>query len=359
MRRFFLWVHLTAGLAMALYAIAIGISGSILVFREELNEIVYPEFHRGDVPVQLISPDAALAAVRGANAGWTAYSLTWPNADSAHYMAYLSRGGDSQEVFAKADTGEVLGARGTRAGWLGRIAQLHFNLLLGGKTGHVVQECGVIALGVLAGTGLWLVWPPRLRVRRLIFWRDLHYATGSAAVVFIAMWALTGGYYIWLQPYLAFVDLFFARTATPLISDRVREAAILPLADLAARAQAEFPDLPLYRMGIPNAPDQTVQVTLLEATPTEFHRVSTVALDPVTGEVLQKISSADRATGNTLLSWISVIHFGRFGGIAIKILWSLMGLSLPVLSVSGCILWWRRIVRPRLRRMNVVAMSSR
>jgi len=83
-----------------------------------------------------------------------------------------------------------------------------------------------------------------------------------------------------------------------------------------------------------------------------------VMLDPVTGAVLQKSASADRPWGNTLLSWISVLHFGRFGGLAIKIVWALMGLTLPLLVATGFLMWWRRVIEPRLRRQEAVVMAS-
>jgi uncharacterized iron-regulated membrane protein len=41
------------------------------------------------------------------------------------------------------------------------------------------------------------------------------------------------------------------------------------------------------------------------------------------------------------LAWFSVLHFGRFGGLAGKILWSALALSLPVLSITGVLVWWK------------------
>jgi uncharacterized iron-regulated membrane protein len=57
-----------------------------------------------------------------------------------------------------------------------------------------------------------------------------------------------------------------------------------------------------------------------------------------------------RPAGDEILSWFSALHFGVFGGWPIRILWFALGLSLPVLSVSGCLLWWRRVVEPMRRK---------
>ena len=51
----------------------------------------------------------------------------------------------------------------------------------------------------------------------------------------------------------------------------------------------------------------------------------------------------------TLLGLIR-LHFGRFGGLGIRVLWVLLGLLPVVLFVTGFVLWWGRVVRPWLRR---------
>ncbi len=368
-RRILLWFHMLGGLTFSLYAILLGVSGSVLVFREELTELEFPKFHKGAAPAVLsTTPDQALAAVRLTFPGWQAYSVTWPNSHSPYWMSYVSRGGQSMEVFLDTQTAHVLGARNTREGTMGMLAQMHFNLLLGGATGHWVQACGIVALLAMCVSGLWLWWPvggarlsSRLRVDVRGGWRrlswQLHHVTGAAGVAFIAMWAVTGGYYIWLGAYLSAVDHFFERAKTPQIEKRPADVALQPMAELARLARVEFPERPLYRMAVPSVPNQAILVTLLEATPAEFHRVATVMLDPVTGAVLQKSASADRPWGNTLLSWISVLHFGRFGGLAIKILWALMGLTLPLLVVTGFLMWVRRVIEPRLRREEAVVAA--
>jgi uncharacterized iron-regulated membrane protein len=36
------------------------------------------------------------------------------------------------------------------------------------------------------------------------------------------------------------------------------------------------------------------------------------------------------------------LHFGRFGGLSIRILWVILGLLPTVLFVTGFIVWWKR-----------------
>jgi uncharacterized iron-regulated membrane protein len=55
--------------------------------------------------------------------------------------------------------------------------------------------------------------------------------------------------------------------------------------------------------------------------------------------------------GEAFLLRLISLHFGRFGGLEIRILWTLLGLLPAVLFITGFIVWWRRVVRRRLARL--------
>jgi uncharacterized iron-regulated membrane protein len=44
---------------------------------------------------------------------------------------------------------------------------------------------------------------------------------------------------------------------------------------------------------------------------------------------------------------IGRLHFGRYGGLPMKTAWAVLGLVPPALFVTGAIMWWHRVVRPR------------
>ena len=54
-------------------------------------------------------------------------------------------------------------------------------------------------------------------------------------------------------------------------------------------------------------------------------------------------------TVDTILYWIASVHFGRFGGAATKITWFAIGMIPPILFLTGTLMWWNRVIRPRLR----------
>jgi uncharacterized iron-regulated membrane protein len=59
--------------------------------------------------------------------------------------------------------------------------------------------------------------------------------------------------------------------------------------------------------------------------------------------------------GEPLLRQIVALHFGRFGGLGVRITWALLGLAPAILFITGFILWWRRVVRPRARTKTAAA----
>jgi uncharacterized iron-regulated membrane protein len=67
-------------------------------------------------------------------------------------------------------------------------------------------------------------------------------------------------------------------------------------------------------------------------------------LDPAGGSG-KKAPLAERA-----LSWLARLHFGRFGGISTKLIWTLFGIAPIALVITGTWMWWNRVIRPNLVR---------
>jgi uncharacterized iron-regulated membrane protein len=59
------------------------------------------------------------------------------------------------------------------------------------------------------------------------------------------------------------------------------------------------------------------------------------------------VSAQDRL-GVRFGNWMIRMHFGRFAGWPVKSLWVAIGLAPVVLFVTGALMWWNRVLRPRL-----------
>jgi uncharacterized iron-regulated membrane protein len=56
----------------------------------------------------------------------------------------------------------------------------------------------------------------------------------------------------------------------------------------------------------------------------------------------------ERRLGDQVFRWIARAHFGTFGGIGIKVAWTILGLVPAVLFATGVLMWWNRALRPRV-----------
>jgi uncharacterized iron-regulated membrane protein len=75
--------------------------------------------------------------------------------------------------------------------------------------------------------------------------------------------------------------------------------------------------------------------------PSPFQRV--VAL-MVTPDLLDPRRSPDEQ----ILRWLTRLHFGSFDW-PWKVVWVLLGLAPAILFVTGVLMWWNRVLRPRMR----------
>jgi uncharacterized iron-regulated membrane protein len=184
-RRALFQVHLWVGLATGVYIFVISLSGSLIVFRRELDRALCP-------PTLIVTPS-----------GRRVLSLCEP--------AYIS--------------------------W---VAEFHDHLCAG-RTGLLINGLGAAAVIAMCVTGAVIWWPGRSRWRRSLtlhrgvtgrrFVWDLHSALGFWLLLLIIMWAATAIYFAFPGPFNAlsdssqFVDaaivwlvrLHFGRTFGPVV----------------------------------------------------------------------------------------------------------------------------------------------
>ena len=53
--------------------------------------------------------------------------------------------------------------------------------------------------------------------------------------------------------------------------------------------------------------------------------------------------------GDQVLTWLARLHFGRFAGLPVEIIWTIFGLMPAVLFVTGTLMWWNRVLKPWMR----------
>jgi uncharacterized iron-regulated membrane protein len=293
-RRALFQIHLWSGIATGIYILLISVTGSILVFRIELHKMFTKPPVTVTVSGEPLDDDHLKAAATRAFPG-TSVTNIWkakkPEQAVEIWLSRPSQSGSLHRIF-NPYTGESLGypdPAGVR--FIVWLASLHDDLL-NGETGRKVNGAGAIALTLLCITGLVVWWPGVSNWRRSLTvdlksnWKlfnwNLHSAAGFWSFLLVFMWALSGIYLAFPNPFQDLIDYM---------------------------------------------------------------------------QPLDSLKANETRLGDEFLRWLTRLHFGRFGGWPIKALWTVLGLIPLVLFITGTVMWWNRVLRPRIQKVKEEEMA--
>lgn len=305
LRRALFQVHLWTGLAIGLYVVVLSLTGSVLVYRNEIDRYLATPHAVFDERATPMTAEQIQAAAERAHPGWTVSAV-----NEGRYQVRTGRGGvrrmpdpTASVVLERAGetryrlfdpyTGADLGDNTTRGQlfvlWL---VQLHDELLLDRPDGPWWNGFFSLVFTVIVVTGAVVWWPGAARWKRSMTvklsagWRrinwDLHSALGFWLFAFMLMWGISGWY-----------------------------------------------------LGMP---------------------------EPLTN-VVERFSDPDgvygERPGDLALTWLSRLHFGRWRnpgwGPWLQAAWAITGAIPALMFVTGSIMWWNRVVRRRRPARDVAA----
>ena len=358
LRKAIFQVHLWTGVLVGLYVFVVCVTGAALVFRIDLQRALHPDLF---TPAIGTPADAAtiLESVRDAFPGDRVSGIDAPTTVRPTYLAYVVRGATFLTLLVDPVSGRVLGALPQKS-LVRTVQDLHFDLLAG-RTGRVVNGAGALLVLGLCFSGLVIWWPGILNWRRgftidfrrnwkRINW-DLHSATGIWTVAMIAMWAVTGVYFAFPSQFRTAINAMSPLTvvAAPQSDPAGSNTAPPTWRALIARAAERISDQHVARVVTPYDGKAAFLVMFSPVAPYSAGgaALTSVYLDQYTGEVLEAAANTDRSVGDVIMRWVAPLHVGNFGGNGVRAAWLLLGLSPPLMFVTGFIMWWTRVVRPR------------
>jgi uncharacterized iron-regulated membrane protein len=361
LRRALYQIHLWGGVFAALYILLIGLSGSALVFRDEIEHALEKPLLD---PASVSGPTVDILSVaERLRAAYPNYPLAGVmNPLPPHHptvRGYLRDGERYIAIDVHPFTGQILG-RVADGGFLPWLQDLHFNLL-SGPTGRFLNGIGAACLLAMCLTGLVIWWPGISHWRRSLTiqparqWKrlnwDLHSAAGFWSAAFLATWALSGIYFAWPGPFRDAVNRLSPVALANLPVPQHRPDAPGRSADPALmlrEALQRSPGARLLSISFPANDQGYFRVFLARQHPPSYESADYHYFDPSTGRHLAVWHrGGDESAGDAFLSWLGPLHFGTFGGegapgIAVKLLWTLLGLAPPLLAVTGLLMYWNR-----------------
>lgn len=364
-RRFVRRAHLWLGLSLGALFVVLGLTGSLLVFYQEIDAAIHPE-------IQVTGPaqapgwhspvwDKALATVRRQwperTGAWRFEASGKPGPVAARYVmprtgSHAAHSGGFMMVWLAPDGSRVLREAAWGSYAMTWIYDLHMQLAAGPAWRSFVGWAGLGIL-VLLLTGLWAWWPKgswrkALRyktgastVRTL---RDVHKLTGLASLPLLVMLVATGVMLALPGP----SNAFLARVTGPVdeapspnsVAVRGQPLSIAQALAIAHRA------MPLARLAWVEAPGQPTAAFMVRVQqpgdPSFRFPHSSVYIDQFSGAVVGLQDSRRASPSTTVNNWLHPLHDASAGGLSLRILAALVGLSPAALFATGLLRWRRR-----------------
>lgn len=349
-------VHLWGGVFLALYLVVIALTGSVLVFENELTGLTLPSAMRQHGPVGMLTLPEIVGQARRAYPAMAFDNVTAPTPEVPAYVLQARAADGTAQMFAgDTATGEIVPLPRT---WVQWVHDLHVYLLLNQRYGMQVNGVGaaVLLLLVVSGIALWWpgvrTWARGLRVNLRANWRrvnyDLHSAIGFWTLFVVFWWALSGVYFGFYRPFTAAVNavLPIRNMRAPAGLAAASSAERVSLEEVLAAARQASPRASLYSTSNVLLKQRESYVLMDLGELGDFTHRDIVRVDATNGRVLSVWHYSEKHSLGDWVMWLMhPLHFGTLWGMGVKVLWSLFGVLLAGLSVTGVVMYWNRYLR--------------
>lgn len=373
-RRALIVVHRWTGVALLLFVTVAAVTGTTLVFRDDLEAWLNPTLTTVVPGARQASLDDVIERVESRFRDASVSSITLPEHESGSLSVYLQARQapatghthgvaavaplEATQVFVDPYTGAILGQRNARRLGPDRLSlvpallQLHHSLL-NGTAGRTFMGSVAIVWLLTSLVGLALSWPRRAMtveawkptvavargrgLYRLTY--DLHRATSILLLPVLLVLAFTSVYLNLPATIRPAVSVWSVLRPEPRSRGRATCAVAVP-ADAALRAAvAAVPGSKPYLIAREFGKGwyRVRLQTSLDAGP---FGDSAAYIDACSGEVadLRLVTAATR--GEAFLNWLYPLHTGGAFGMPGRLLVGLTGVVLVGGNVSAGVVWW-------------------
>lgn len=348
-------LHLWLGVSSGLVVFIVALTGSVLVFEEELEPVIYPKFHVVEAPKG--EPQLPLDNLRAAVA--SAYPKQRiarieiePHADRTVIFG-LVKGKKEKDVFSVAVnpyTAEITDTRREKDSFFHIVLQLHRYLCLE-DTGKAVTGVACVMFIVIMITGLILWWPNRKQTKQrlTIKWNakfkrlnwDLHAVFGFYILPFTFLIALTG--LVWSYKWVNSM-IFLTFDGKP---QQKREApanigihhAPGALTKITSETHRLLPYPGRIQVTIPESDSLSITISKENETAPVDNVVDFLYFDQNDGTLISKRLYDDETTGMKVRRLVLPIHSGSIWGWPTKVLALLVALITATLPITGVVIW--------------------
>ncbi|MEM7018309.1 MAG: PepSY-associated TM helix domain-containing protein [Pseudomonadota bacterium] len=355
-------VHQWSSLVSTLFLLMLCLTGLPLIFAHDIdhwlgNAVELPT--KADNPVTLNYPVDAI--INDARTRYPTDSVQFLVGDPEEARLLSVRLGPDIvtpdiSAYLTYDTrdAELLQRYPLDAGFINLMLRLHVDMFMGLPGTLFLGLMGLLlAISLVSGVVLYAPFMRKLPfgiVRNQhsarLRWLDLHNLLGIATLVWLMVVGVTGVINTLSIPIFSHwqAQELGQITSAHGSSAQVSVSAMVPVDNVLQTAQTAIPEGTLNFMAFPGNPFATPQhftVFMNGNTPLTANLLSVAVVDAMTGE-LTDVREMPWYVQTLMLS--QPLHFGDYGGLPLKVLWTLFDLIAIIILGSGVYLW---IVRRR------------
>lgn len=410
MKVFFRRIHLYLGLVSGLFLVVVCLTGSILVFEEELTHTFHAERYVVEAAttprlslaqlteaVRATKPKAKINGLKVYADPTRSVEVTLAGAGRPGEPRSEGRGKQAGErgqggrpgpqagpggpgkggkgdrgptLYLNPYTGAVLGEFDQRKSFFHFVEEIHRGLVAG-RVGKLVMGINSIIFVFILGTGLVLWWPAtrrtlstRLRIKWDASWKrvnyDWHMALGFYSAVFLLVMTLTGMgmAFDWVGKGINTLTHSPQQRPEPPTSTLPAVPAAPFSADAAlALARQQAPEAMSYTIQLPKAPEGSIQVGLLRPGAITERATDDVYLDQYSGRVLRQQAYTEKPVGQRIRGLFKPIHTGAIFGWSTKALAFVIVLLGATFPITGTLMWLNRTRKSNKKKQPRVAVA--
>lgn len=357
--------HLYLGLIAGLIVSVIGITGSMLVFQDEIDQRLYADFFVAEQNGTYKDYGEILSLLKKNHPELSIESLM-RNEGNIHPTYRVLTDASRTEVFVNPYTGEILGARPRYGRFMSTVMNIHSTLLIPVAGRYVAGAAGLVLL-VLSITGirLWV----RPKVRQLLSSMTVKFSSsftkqnhswhtllGVISFPVVSMLSLSGCVIMLNFLVLPLIFMSAGRSPQVLMSLLAGKSTCSivntppSLTSILKSVRQEEPDAKITAILFPKDTESTYFINARKTSGTEVERIVFLSVDQYSGKVLLNSEKGFPELVHLYIDWVKPIHFGSFGGLPTRILALVAGLIPLILTITGFFIWWPRYTKKTKKR---------
>lgn len=372
-KRWFGKWHTYLGIIAGAIVSLIGVTGSALVFQDEIDRALNPRLF--EVAAQAHRLD--LAEVAGImKVRYPQYQVTAignndiTNLNLPYRISVLKnkRTGELTDLYLNPFNGDLTGRRNFQSSLMQVVLRLHMSLLLD-LPGRILAGVSTLILLIITISGLRLWIPAKWKQLRSVltvkfgasFKRqnyDWHNVIGFYTAPFVIMLCLTGfslNIGIIAAPALIITGGEKLEVLSKLINAR---SAVKPgtkpisVEQLMKKAKSVMPQGQVKNLSFPARPEGTYTLEVINPGKIYLVKTDILMIDQYSGQIIFNSTKDFQNIGKAYINWLKPMHYGSFGGLPTKILAFAGGLSPLILFITGVIVWWPRYRKPNAKKQH-------